>query len=373
MPTNYYGGDQLEHVRRMSRMTNIARAMEASHPTPLGQLLAATEAGDDKRIKRLVREAREAHRPYSAKDLEGALHTAADNGHELCVAVFIDAGVSVDMTHAMAARGVASDGFTPLVMAAQNGHLHCVQMIVASKPSTLDHKTREGYTALWMAAQNGHPRVVEYLARQGANVNAATNDGCTALSIAVDLLESAPEQPHADCVKLLLAHHASPNSPRAYDGAVPLVMAAQHGRSKIVALLLDARADVHAVGDQGRMTALAFALARMDILKILKPQQYLKYKETADLLRVAGADVERAEREAAEFESRFRVHLFKRRLVRAACIGAACSFGLYFYRGITRWSLTVLWGAGAAALVMRLKVAMGFVAALIYLVYFDVQ
>ena len=58
-------------------------------------------------------------------------------------------------------------------------------MLLAAK-ADVNARTLQGYTALSVAASNGHEDVVRLLIDNGANVNAASIKGCTALYWAPD-------------------------------------------------------------------------------------------------------------------------------------------------------------------------------------------
>lgn len=103
---------------------------------------------------------------------------------------------------------------------------------------TLEEKPRKGITPLDLAAGEGHVEVVKVLLDHHADVNARrTDSGVTALY-------AAAGTGHSEVVKLLLDHHADVNATLTDDDATALHYAAQEGHQEIVKLLLDNHPDV---------------------------------------------------------------------------------------------------------------------------------
>ena len=69
-------------------------------------------------------------------------------------------------------KALATDGCSPLYIAAQNGHLAVVTKLVAAG-ALVDKATAKGYTPLFIAAANGHLTVVSELIAAGAVVDKA--------------------------------------------------------------------------------------------------------------------------------------------------------------------------------------------------------
>ena len=93
----------------------------------------------------------------------------------------------------------ASNGATPLLVAAQCGHVDVVRMLLnesAADPNIAT--TDEGYTPLLVAAQNGHNNVVRILLKESnADPNMASANGTTPLLMAVNC-------GHSEVVRTLL-------------------------------------------------------------------------------------------------------------------------------------------------------------------------
>ena len=66
-------------------------------------------------------------------------------------------------------QGTTDNGWTPLIVAAQNGHLEIVRFPVGSGANKEQGTTDNGWTPLIVAAQNGHLEIVRFLEESGAN------------------------------------------------------------------------------------------------------------------------------------------------------------------------------------------------------------
>ena len=92
------------------------------------------------------------------------------------------------------------NGETALSLAAYRGKLHFVQRLVDSGADV----NLYGWPPLIYSAFNGHTAVAEYLLKKGAEVNATTENGSTALLFAARF-------GHIEVVELLLLNKADPN------------------------------------------------------------------------------------------------------------------------------------------------------------------
>lgn len=104
---------------------------------------------------------------------------------------------------------------------------------------------------LLSAARTGDRATALALVRENTDVNAAGNDGTTAL-------HWAARQNDVELVTALLAAGADATTPNRY-GVTPLYLAAQNGSAKIIELLLDAGADANEVGNEGETVLMTVA------------------------------------------------------------------------------------------------------------------
>ena len=92
------------------------------------------------------------------------------------------------------------NGETALSLAAYKGKLPFVKRLVEAGADV----NLYGWPPLIYASFNGHAAVVDYLLKKGAEVNATTDNGSTALLFAARF-------GHLEVVELLLQNHADPN------------------------------------------------------------------------------------------------------------------------------------------------------------------
>ena len=116
---------------------------------------------------------------FDSRAQEIALIHAAQKGHENVVKYLMDKGVSI--------AGISDAQLTPFVLAAQNGHLGVVNVILEEHPEVIDQQDEMGKcTALIRSARKGQSEVVNLLLRKGANPNIQSDNGNTALMLAVN-------------------------------------------------------------------------------------------------------------------------------------------------------------------------------------------
>jgi hypothetical protein len=74
-------------------------------------------------------------------------------------------------------------GFSPLIVAAQEGFSEIVQTLIDAKVD-MEARTPDGLSALMAAARDGHLETVQLLLNSGADADAVTNQGTSALMMA---------------------------------------------------------------------------------------------------------------------------------------------------------------------------------------------
>ena len=121
-----------------------------------------------------------------------------------------------------------------LLDAVKSGALRHVEAI-ASQSKQLDSKEDDNYTPLMLAALNGQTEIVRFPLSLGANPDAATKWGTTALT-------RAAQDGQIGVVGALLDHGASVNMEE-YDGYTALSRAAMNGHYAVAELLLENGAD----------------------------------------------------------------------------------------------------------------------------------
>ncbi|QHV14412.1 hypothetical protein C5O10_08730 [Akkermansia muciniphila] len=124
-------------------------------------------------------------------------------------------------------------------------------------------KTKDGETALMLAVDEGHTSCVKTLLEVGSDVNAENKNGWTALMAAV-------AKSNVDCVKVLLEAGADVNA-KDKDEVTILMRAALKGHTNCVKTLLKAGADVNAkLKDGSTALMMATTLGHTDCVKALQ-------------------------------------------------------------------------------------------------------
>jgi ankyrin repeat protein len=265
-------------------------------------LCAAADQGFGEVVRLLL--ARKADVHYKGRAGYQPLHAAAEGGHLEAVRLLIAAGA--DVNHQTPARARFIGGIdrvyngmqTPLLLAASGGHVEIARLLLAKK-AKVEVRDQFGLSPLQHAARVGNAELVQLLLDQRARVNLEPRKGprprgpAELLSGWPDLggghsaLHLAAEGGHAEAVGLLLKHKADVNA-RDDRGRTPLhrvvddteegkvlgareLMMGYHSttrpserlrtgqRERTLALLLAARADVHAADGAGH-TPLYYAL-----------------------------------------------------------------------------------------------------------------
>jgi len=139
--------------------------------------------------------------------------------------------------------------------AAAAGKLARVRELVAGDRSLANTNSPDGFPVVALAAFFGHLEVAQFLASQGADINAAATNGS-----GYNSMTAAVTGGHTEIVRWLLEGGADPNY-RYGPGFTPLLAAAANGHLEIVKMLLGHKADVHAASNDGK-TALAYAEER---------------------------------------------------------------------------------------------------------------
>ena len=119
---------------------------------------------------------------------------------------------------------------TPLIIAAHNGHLNSVKILLSYKADIeargtlkIGDEVSEGCTPLWGAAAADHLAVVELLLEQNADVDSKTSTGSTPLRVAA-------HEGHLDIVRCLVHRGADVNARNDCNEEVtPLFVACYHG------------------------------------------------------------------------------------------------------------------------------------------------
>ena len=146
------------------------------------------------------------------------------------------------------------DGMTALAIAAINGNVEIVQLLLTTKSLNANSTIKDGEFALTLAARRGHFSVMKLLLNDGrVSVNQTTKFGHTALTIAAfNGRTKVVEQ-------LLMDQRVEVNQNDDF-GNSALILAAFNGHASVVQLLLnDARVNVNSTNNKGYTALMAAA------------------------------------------------------------------------------------------------------------------
>jgi ankyrin repeat protein len=169
---------------------------------------------------------------------------------------------------------------TPLILAAELGHLDIVTILLQHSPRLLENKQdKDGKTALYVAAESGFTDVVETLSEYEEQTT-TDNDNKNPLYVAV-------EQGHTDTVNFLIENYSSPLDHKWQEqqinqedinGKTPLNVAARKGYTTIVTILLNTEQVTDHIDDDDGDTPLISAIkgaeqpasrGHSDVMKLL--------------------------------------------------------------------------------------------------------
>lgn len=165
-------------------------------------------------------------------DEDTPLITAASQGDNTEVELYLDAGCELDICN--------SKGYDAIASAACQGMHDCLAILLMAAHERgldlehiLEHKNQRGETPLHLASLNGWTDCVVLLMNEGANVLSCSNDGFTPFL-------SAAEYGHLKILKLLYQHNKDLLFTRneKLGGWNALHLAAQNGHKHVVCYLL---------------------------------------------------------------------------------------------------------------------------------------
>eukprot|EP00953_Heterococcus_sp_UTEX-ZZ885_P037182 19119-Heterococcus_DN1.PRE.4 len=176
-----------------------------------------------------------------------ALHIAARAGRlECCKLLPQTAGCEPDLPN--------FKGFTPLALAVLEGHMQVIELLHKQWRADIFIRVPSGATMLHVAADTDQTLVLEYLLRNGLDVNATNGEVLTAVMIAAKRGNTA-------AVQMLLEHGASTLIAHSR-GRNLLMIAVEAGQAGVVELLLRLHTvDVNAASVDGH-TALHIAASK---------------------------------------------------------------------------------------------------------------
>lgn len=215
------------------------------------ELSNAVLASDQTRIKFLVKKGAD----LKARDPQGyaPIHTAARKRHPELIALFADLGADLNEPDA--------DGMTPLQHAVMRNHVPSVKMLL-ERGADIEEKNKEGYSALALAIAEAKFEVARVLLDAGAHIDTTAGpDALTPLMIASSQVSPGdgaiflPESTRPiDLARDLIKRGADVNA-QSKSGVTALMIAAARNVAPMIGLLIQAGAKADLKSAQGQTAA----------------------------------------------------------------------------------------------------------------------
>ncbi len=209
-------------------------------PTAKTQLHRAAEIGDDELVELFLEN--DYRVDVGDADSNTALSLAVQNNKPSTVSILLNYGFNVNHVNVF--------DMTPLQIAASNGSVVVIRILLEDKNILVDLPNKRGSTAIHFAVASGHHLAASALLLQNANLNIKNICGVAPLHISAYNCDFKS-------MKLLLDKGAMVDITN-NDGATPFIVASMRGNSKVVKLLLDYGAYVNMPDNSGH-TALFVA------------------------------------------------------------------------------------------------------------------
>ena len=243
------------------------------------KLLAAAKAGNNEEVIQHISDGAEI---TSSDGGQTGLHISAKEGHKDVMRTFITHKLDINIK-----GGYYQD--TPLMYAADYGHLSCVQLLLAHGADP-DLRSRDGSTALMDAASRDYPEIIAELLRTGADDQIKDEDGKNAL-------KHAKQRGSQDAMRMFTAWKE-----KSIDQE--MMTAAEYGKARLVTGLIIAGADVNTRNDRGeRGLDLAVRFGHRDVVQTLLDHDLGGYSSREECLRQCDENKERNKKLVAAAES----------------------------------------------------------------------
>ena len=206
---------------------------------------------------------------------------AAHNGHLNSVKILLKYGAEIETRGTLKIEDEVIEGCTPLWAAAATGHLDVVKLLI-ERNADVDGRTSMDSTPLRVAAHDGHLDVVRCLVERGADVNAGNQ--------AITPIMSACYYGHLSIITYLINKGAFVDL-QAKDGNTALHYAAQRGHLEVVSQLLSLGAP-QLPNNQG-LTPLLYACDKcsIEIVEYLIKRPECTKEQRIDALELLGATI----------------------------------------------------------------------------------
>ena len=196
------------------------------------QLCAAVKAGEEDAVRKLLKaDGADPAVPGDADPTRPPIYVAARDGFLEIVKMLLQHNADPN-------QAKTDTGPTPVYMAAQNGHVACVKVLLEHNADPNQGRTDDGRTPVFMAAYEGHVECTKALLENSADPNKAT-----AINGAQTPLYAAARNGYVDVTKALLENNADPNQATTDDGQTPVFIAALQSHVECLQVLLEHNVD----------------------------------------------------------------------------------------------------------------------------------
>ena len=194
------------------------------------------------------------------------------------------------------------DGSTPLAVAAENGNLPIMHLLIEEGHANIDWPSANGVTPLIAAVRSGKEQAAQYLIEKGANTQLRDHSGRTPLSYAAQWdnpalintlckknpiganlpdntgmtpLLYAAQKGYTQQARVLLNNGANPNYRHPSSGLSALATAAAEGNTKVMQTLLQSSSTIVDIPDATGRTPLMYAIEqeKEDSVQVLLKQK----------------------------------------------------------------------------------------------------
>ena len=236
-----------------------------------------------KRLKTKQRKTALETKTKAGSQIATPLIIAARNGHLNSVKILLSYEADIEARGSLKTENDVMEGCTPLWAAAAIGHLDVVRLLI-ERNADVDGRTSTGSTPLRAAAHDGHLDVVRCLVERGADVNARNYCEATPLF-------PACYRGHLSVVTYLIKKGANMDL-QCKDGSTALYLAVEEGHLKIVRELLDLGAS-YGLADNRGLTPLLYAcvLCSIEIVEHIISRPECTKEQRIDALELLGATI----------------------------------------------------------------------------------
>lgn len=240
--------------------------------TPSEQLLKYVELGELSYVSAVLKQnpSLDVNRPR-ATGSKTALYLACERGYPDLVELLLKHKADATIGDSEPASLGDAKRYSPLTIAAGNGHLAVVKVLLSSGVD-IESRDASNRTAIWIAAVKNQPTVVRFLCEAKAKVNCPGRFDTTPLQEAIS-------HGNIEVVKVLLEHGKGLDLEiRDKQKRTVLYAAVEKNNPDLVRLLCEANAKVNIYGEYDTPLSLAAKRGFTEVVKVL-----LKYGKGIDL------------------------------------------------------------------------------------------